>query len=144
MSPATALAPIAAEARPKVKRAFEVAITPDPVRVAHIRRIISAYMRFWGVPTSPADDVVLAVSELVTNGVEHGRGDVDLRVRHTGVELCVDVIDENPAPARLRTAEAHDVCGRGLFLVSVLAHAWGVSNNGRTTWATFRIVDGKP
>ncbi|MEU1905400.1 ATP-binding protein [Streptomyces hygroscopicus] len=84
MSPATALAPIAAEARPKVKRAFEVAITPDSVRVAHIRRITSAYMRFWGVPTSPADDVVLAVSELVTNAVEHGRGDVDLRVRHTG------------------------------------------------------------
>ena len=33
-----------------------------------------------------------------------------------------------------------DASGRGLLLVAVLARRWGVTDDGRTTWATVRIA----
>ncbi|MFD3524554.1 ATP-binding protein [Streptomyces sp. NPDC058653] len=130
--------------RPLASRSFEVAVAPDRVRVAQMRRITVAVMRLWDVPAPLSEDVQLAVSELVANAVEHGHGSVGLRVRHAGSELSVEVTDENPAPARLRTAEEDDVCGRGLFLVAVLSSRWGVSDDGMTTWCTFNLPTGRP
>ncbi|TXL87698.1 ATP-binding protein [Streptomyces sp. IB2014 016-6] len=141
MSHATAAAPSAA--KPETSRAFEVIMAPDRARVAQIRRITMAFMRLWDVPAPLAEDVRLAVSELVTNAVEHGHGSVGLRMRNTGSELSVEVTDDNPAPARLRTAEDDDVCGRGLLLVAVLSKEWGVSDDGRTTWCTFLFPTGR-
>ncbi|WP_370418984.1 ATP-binding protein [Streptomyces sp. QH1-20] len=120
-----------------------MAIAPDPVRVAHIRRITAAFMRHWAVPTQLTRDVLVVVSELVTNAIEHGHGTVGLRMRGTGKELRVEVTDGNPAPARLRVAADDDVSGRGLFLVHVLARDWGVSQDGRTTWAAFPVPAGR-
>lgn len=128
---------------PVTSRAFEVVVEPDRVRVAQIRRITAAFMRLWDVPAPLAADVELAVSELVTNGIEHGHGCVGLRMRNTGSELRVEVADDNPAPAQLRAADDDDVCGRGLFLVAVLSRKWGVSKDGKTTWCTFRFPTGR-
>ncbi|MFD6989394.1 ATP-binding protein [Streptomyces sp. NPDC059943] len=146
MSHATAVVlPTAkAKTRPLTSRVFEVVVEPDRVRVAQIRRITMAFMRLWDVPAPLADDVQLVVSELVTNAVEHGHGSVGMRIRNTGSELSIEVTDENTAPARLRTAGDEDVCGRGLFLVAVLTREWGVSDDGRTTWCTFRLPTGRP
>ncbi|MER7224271.1 ATP-binding protein [Streptomyces rubradiris] len=124
--------------------AFEVVIAPDPFRVAQIRRITRATLRYRALPTPLVQDVVLVVSELVTNAIEHGHGTVRLRVRHTGGSLLVEVIDNNPAPARLRTPTAVAERGRGLVLVSVVAQAWGVSRDGKTTWCRFRVPAGRP
>ncbi|MEU0715609.1 ATP-binding protein [Streptomyces lavendulocolor] len=143
MSHATAFEPTAVRLLPETPRAFEVAIAPDPARVAQIRRITAASMRHWAVPTPLAYDVVVAVSELVTNAIEHGYGTVSLRVRNAGAEVRVEVTDDNPAPARLQAAAEDDVSGRGLFLVAVLAREWGVSEDGRTTWVTFRVPAGR-
>ncbi|MEV0778606.1 ATP-binding protein [Streptomyces sp. NPDC050428] len=146
MSHATTAALPAAkpETKPLTSRAFEVVVAPDRVRVAQIRRITVAFMRLWDVPDPLAEDVQLAVSELVTNAVEHGHGSVGLRVRNTGSELSLEVTDRNPAPARLRTVEDDDVCGRGLFLVAALSKEWGISDDGMTTWCTFRLPTGRP
>ncbi|GHF33420.1 hypothetical protein GCM10010218_13150 [Streptomyces mashuensis] len=143
MSPATAVAPAPATLRPQTPHAFEVAIAPDPVRVAHMRRITMAFMRHWAVPIQLARDVVVVVSELATNAIQHGHGAVRLRIRHTCNELHVEVTDDNPAPARLQAAADDDVSGRGLFLVHVLARGWGASEDGRTTWATFSVPAGR-
>ncbi|MCL7381275.1 ATP-binding protein [Streptomyces sp. 35G-GA-8] len=139
MSPASAVAPPAAQLRTGV---FEVAMAPDPARVAQIRRITVAHMRLWAVPATLAEDVRLVVSELVTNAVEHGHGTVSLRMRHTGSHLHIEVTDANPTPAQLCAAADDDVCGRGLFLVDALSGNWGVSNGGTTTWATFHVPEG--
>ncbi|MFI5749105.1 ATP-binding protein [Streptomyces sp. NPDC051644] len=120
-----------------------MAIAPEPIRVAHLRRITGVLLRFWAVPAPLAQEVVLVVSELVTNAIEHGRGTVRLRLSLTGGELLVEVIDGNPAPARLRPVAADDEHGRGLFLVACLSRSWGVSEDGRTTWAFFRIRPGR-
>ncbi|MFD7919079.1 ATP-binding protein [Streptomyces sp. NPDC059740] len=140
MTPAVALAPSTAKPSPLTLRGFEVAMAPEPVLVARIRRIAATSLRRWAVPVALAEDVVVVVSELVTNAVEHGFGDVELRMRHHGGEVRVEVSDDNPAPARLRHAAEDETGGRGLFLVDVLARNWGVTRDGRTTWASFRAL----
>ncbi|MFF5567690.1 ATP-binding protein [Streptomyces sp. NPDC012623] len=142
MSPATAVALLSTKPKTPRSRAFEVAMTPDRVRVAQIRRIAVAHMRLWAVPTPMAEEARLVVSELVTNAIEHGRGAVLLRMRHTDDKLRIEVTDENPAHAQLQEADREDLCGRGLFLVASLADVWGVSGNGRTTWAAFSLARG--
>lgn len=145
MSSAEPAVPAAEPCRPRAPYAFELAIVPERLRVAGVRRITAAALRYRAVPSPLAQDVVLAVSELVTNAIEHGHGTVCLRVRHSGDFLLVEVTDNNPAPARLHTPAPDAERGRGLPIVAALAEGgWGVSPDGRTTWARFRVPAGSP
>ncbi|MFD5130924.1 ATP-binding protein [Streptomyces olindensis] len=139
MSPAAAVAPDATKALPHTSRAFDVAFTSNPASASQARRITRAFLGLWNVNGELAENIVLAISELVTNAVEHGTGDVGLRVQYPDGELRIEVTDDNPTPAELRTADDEDVSGRGLFLVAVLARKWGVSKDGKTTWCVFRV-----
>ncbi|MFE9369113.1 ATP-binding protein [Streptomyces sp. NPDC006711] len=105
------------------------------------RRITRAFLRHQHIDETVAEDAVLVVSELVSNGVEHSRGELGLRVRCHGRGVRVEVRDSNPAPATLRVAAPDAESGRGLFLVNALAHDWGVSDNGATTWCELRWTD---
>lgn len=139
MSPATAVAMVAAELVHQTALGFAVAFTPDKARVGRMRRITAAHLRLWKVPGPTAENIVLAVSELVANAIEHGCGDIELTVLYACGEVRVEVTDGNPAPAKLTVADDEDVSGRGLFLVAVLAQDWGVSTDGRSTWCVFRV-----
>ncbi|MEU9404112.1 ATP-binding protein [Streptomyces sp. NPDC048281] len=139
MSPATAVAPAATKAPPQASRLFDVAFAPNPACSRQARRITRAFLGLWKVNGELAENIVLAVSELVTNAFEHGTGDVGLRVRYPGDELRIEVTDENPTPAELHPSGDEDVSGRGLFIVAVLARKWGVSKDGTTTWCVFRV-----
>ncbi|MEV5481547.1 MULTISPECIES: ATP-binding protein [Streptomyces] len=145
MSPATAVARAAADTLPQssTSRSFEVSFAPAPACVACMRRITAAFLDLWNVPGPLAENIVLAVSELVTNAVEHGKGGVGLRVRYPDNELRIEVTDGNPTPAKMRRAADNDASGRGLLLVTVLAHEWGVSDGGTTTWCVFRAPAGR-
>lgn len=139
MSRATTVAPAVANALAQTSRAFDVPFAPDRACVSRARRITSAYLGLWNVTGPLAENILLAVSELVTNAIEHGTGDVTLRVQYPDDEVRIEVVDGNPAPAKLSTAGDEDESGRGLFLVAVLARKWGVSNDGTTTWCVFRV-----
>ncbi|MFF8577305.1 ATP-binding protein [Streptomyces albidoflavus] len=122
-----------------VASTFEAVIAPEPDLVARLRQITQTFLLRRPVPAALADDIVVTVSELVTNAIEHGEGTVTLRARLGDGEALIEVGDESPAPARLKPPTDDEVRGRGLLLVSVLAHDWGVHDEGRTTWATFRL-----
>jgi anti-sigma regulatory factor (Ser/Thr protein kinase) len=85
--------------------------------------------------TNP-DVVALVVSELVTNAVVHGRGDVSVDVVVAADGVRVEVADADPlmSPARPGDGEA----GRGLLLVSKVAQRWGVRREpaGKVVWAS--------
>jgi protein-L-isoaspartate(D-aspartate) O-methyltransferase len=132
----TVVVPAAAQ----LSRAFEMAFEPDRAWVSRSRRITTAVLGLWKVGGAQAEDIVLIVSELVTNAIEHGEGGVGLRVQWSGSDVRIEVTDDNPAPARMRLSSDDDVSGRGLLLVTVLARRWGVTDDGRTTWATVRIA----
>ncbi|WP_308416964.1 ATP-binding protein, partial [Streptomyces sp. AJS327] len=123
---------------------FEVACAPDRSYVGHLRQVTAGYLGLWDVHGSVADNIVLAVSELVSNSVLHGKGGISLRIRYAAPDLRVDVTDANPTPAELRNAGDDEDSGRGMFLVAVFSRAWGVSKDGRTTWCRFRVPTGRP
>jgi anti-sigma regulatory factor (Ser/Thr protein kinase) len=86
----------------------------------------------------PLEDVTLVVSELVTNAVLHGLGDVTLAVSMNDDDAVhVEVGDDQPdlADATMQAPDAES--GRGLLLVSRLADRWGVrpERGGKVVWA---------
>ncbi|GGP99954.1 ATP-binding protein [Streptosporangium pseudovulgare] len=96
------------------------------------------------------DDVLLLLSELVTNAVAHsdsgrtagGRVTVHLGDDPGGVH--VEVTDDGSATSApaVHVPDADDDGGRGLWLVALLATAWGTSRHdgeaGRSVW--FRMA----
>ncbi|QQC92788.1 ATP-binding protein [Streptomyces alfalfae] len=116
---------------------FDAAFAPERHRIAGARRMTASHLRLWHLSESLTADVVVTVSELVTNAMQHGNGDIKLRVQCSADLLLVEVSDHNPAPARMRTVHDEDTRGRGLHMVDHLAQDWGVSDGGLTTWAAF-------
>ncbi|MFE6459239.1 ATP-binding protein [Streptomyces cinereoruber] len=126
-----------------VEDAFEIVIAPEPELVARARQSTVDRLYRWGLRTEAVEVAALVVSELVTNGVVHGKGQVRLRVfRYAEDELRVEVRDESPEPARVRDADDDALGGRGLCLVDALSQGWGVSPDGRTTWAALSAPAG--
>ncbi|MGW9382347.1 ATP-binding protein [Streptomyces albidoflavus] len=117
---------------------------PVDVHVAQARRTTATALKHWSLPETPVEDAQLVVSELVSNAIIHGSGDVRLRLRHDGHELRIQVTDDSTAPARRRRASAADLGGRGLHLVACLSLRWGVEDGGRTTYAVIPTLTEAP
>lgn len=91
----------------------------------------------WGV-TGRYPDAVIVANELITNAVEHTGTPSVLTVSldPRGLHLAVrDGSTGGVAPIRSGRARQED--GRGLYLVSELTRAWGVTvaPDGKTVWA---------
>ncbi|MFJ2444378.1 ATP-binding protein [Streptomyces sp. NPDC087658] len=112
------------------------------VHVAEARRTTATVLKQWSLPEVPAEDARLVVSELVSNAIIHGSGDV--RLRHDDRELRIRVTDDSTAPARRRRAGAAGLGGRGLHLVACLSLRWGVADGGRTTYAVIPTLTEAP
>jgi anti-sigma regulatory factor (Ser/Thr protein kinase) len=86
------------------------------------------------------DDVVLVVSELVTNAVVHGVEPVELQLRSKDGGVQVRVTD---CGVWRQPDQVVDLCerGRGLTIVKALSWAWGVEKlgrHGKTVWANVK------
>jgi anti-sigma regulatory factor (Ser/Thr protein kinase) len=86
-----------------------------------------------------ADDVVLVASELFTNSVVHGDGEVEVRLKLTARRIRVEVWDGGVAPLPLRPLPdvPGRLSGRGLGIVDKLAVEWGSGGTNHRTrvWA---------
>ena len=84
------------------------------------------------------DDLLLVVSELVTNAVRHGSPPVRLEVLADAHQVRVAVGDGAPGLPDPRTADADAEGGRGMVLVELLARAHGVllQPPGKSVWAS--------
>lgn len=75
------------------------------------------------------DDIVLVVSELVTNALLHGHGTPVVRLLDGGDQIRVEVCDDSPLlPVSHRVTPTS---GLGLRVVEQLSSAWGASRRGR-------------
>ncbi|WP_240139054.1 ATP-binding protein [Streptomyces sp. MUM 178J] len=101
----------------------------------------------WGwLPAATADrraaaeDVLLVVSELVTNACLHAEGPDELRVACDGKVLRLEVTDRGSGqPAPRNPHRAGRPGGHGMFIVQRLCLDWGVLRTpgapGKTVWA---------
>lgn len=98
--------------------------------LAAMRRLVQQHAEQSGLARGRVDDLVLAVNELVSNGIEHGSGSPLLRMWRTPAGLVAEMTD--PAPCRLAFPglTAPPLCGprgRGMWLASELTdvlQAW--------------------
>jgi signal transduction histidine kinase/DNA-binding response OmpR family regulator len=122
-------------------RMATVPVTADPAGVSGVRRQVSDLLRTWDLHAL-VDDVVLLVSELVTNALVHGRPPVELRVRASADALVVEVHDSAAYLPRRMRPSADDEHGRGLQLVSILADRWGTrpTPRGKAVWFLFSVA----
>lgn len=85
------------------------------------------------------DDVMLILSELVTNALQHsGAAEISLAITVDDETLHVRVRDGMPSTGAVRTPEECAESGRGLLLVDALAKersgAWGFGDAGAEAW----------
>ncbi|WP_229818782.1 MULTISPECIES: ATP-binding protein [Streptomyces] len=83
------------------------------------------------------DDVLLLVSEVVTNACLHAGGPEELVLRHREGHLRVEVSDANPEhPRRRRPRAASLPGGHGLMVLDRLAGDWGAESrrDGKVVW----------
>jgi anti-sigma regulatory factor (Ser/Thr protein kinase) len=106
------------------------------VAPAKARRFVEDVVAHSGVREETREYAVLVSSELVTNALQHGRGKIELRLRHLGKFLRIEVIDEGheQAPA-VRQEAADETGGWGLRIVDQLAVQWGVFEGTTHVWA---------
>ncbi|GHH42022.1 ATP-binding protein [Streptomyces candidus] len=111
--------------------------------VPEARRFVGRVLAELG-GTARSDDVLLCVSELATNALEHGvppgRG-FQLRVFAARDLLRIEVHDSGPGRPRKAGGggPALEEGGRGLVLVAALADDWGVGERdpGKVVWCEF-------
>jgi PAS domain S-box-containing protein len=106
----------------------------EPTSVARARELACGWLVEQGLGEA-ADTVELLVSELVTNALRHGTGDIRLRMLWDRTVAC-EVWDQGYAQPRRRRARATDEGGRGLQLVALLAERWGSRRTptGKIVW----------
>jgi len=104
--------------------------------VREARRFVASTLARWQLPERVRDDIVLLVSELVTNAVVHGRPPIQLRLRRTPAHVVVEVHDGATFLPRKLRPTPDDEHGRGLQLVALLAERWGTraTNDGKSVW----------
>ncbi|MBW1600550.1 SpoIIE family protein phosphatase [Streptomyces sp. JJ66] len=106
----------------------------QPRAAARARELVGRQLAAWALPVRESAE--LLVSELVANAVQHARGDrVELRLVRTDALLC-EVWDEDPELPQLLNIPPDADAGRGLRVVSRIAHRWGTNRTarGKTVW----------
>lgn len=117
-------------------------LPPEPTSVSRARELACARLVQWGLDDL-IDTAELLVSELVTNALRHGEGDIRLRLLLDRTLVC-EVWDKGLVQPRRRRARDTDEGGRGLQLVSLLSDGWGSRRTpvGKTVWFEMSLPDG--
>jgi anti-sigma regulatory factor (Ser/Thr protein kinase) len=82
------------------------------------------------------EDGELAVSELVTNAVLHGRDPIEVAILVTAECVRAEVRDGSPVSPSFSMLDPTAVTGRGLMLISAASDRWGVEPrpDGKGVW----------
>ncbi len=110
----------------------------DLPEVPDARSFVAAVVEAAEAPVT--DDLLLVASELITNAVRHGTGEIEVRVGVGPGSVRLEVLDEGHVhvtePPAVMPVDGPG--GWGLHLVRALAQAWGsgYDAHGRTlVWA---------
>ncbi|KAF4407115.1 ATP-binding protein [Streptomyces lycii] len=136
------------EVTSEARETYRTQLLAAPQRFALIRRAVGAQLRLWGYGDLVAD-AALCVTELLSNVHRHaGSDECELTLEAlpgssgghgAGGGLRIAVADRSPVMPRPEAEP--DWCaerGRGMYLISRTADAWGASlrpAGGKVVWA---------
>lgn len=106
----------------------------EPRSVSRARELARDRLLDWNL-RELCETAELLVSELVTNALRHGEGQIRLRLLLDRTLVC-EVWDADLVQPRRRRARDTDEGGRGLQLVGLLSAAWGSrpTHRGKAVW----------
>ncbi|MEU9660120.1 SpoIIE family protein phosphatase [Streptomyces chartreusis] len=115
----------------------------EPRSVGRAREYARGRLMSWDLEPL-VDTTELLVSELVTNALRYGEGEIRLRLLLDRTLVC-EVWDSGLVQPRRRRARDTDEGGRGLQLVGLLSAAWGSRRTprGKTVWFELPLPDGE-
>jgi anti-sigma regulatory factor (Ser/Thr protein kinase) len=122
-----------------VSHAEVIELDGDPDAPARGRHAATEVLDGWGCEADTREDLLLVVSELVTNAVVHGAEPIVVTMLLAPQRIRVEVTDgaaESSPHSNRPPADAET--GRGLSVVTRLAVAWGwraTPGSGKTVWA---------
>jgi len=128
-------------------RAVSYRLSPEPVQVSRARDQARDALPGWGLGQH-TELAVLIVSELVTNAIRHGQGQVEVRLSYARGYLRAEVHDHGTGrPARQHPAADRE-SGRGLELIDGLIEPYsgtrGVINDcdcrGKTVYVAVPLA----
>ncbi|CAM5245170.1 hypothetical protein SHIRM173S_01969 [Streptomyces hirsutus] len=110
------------------------ALPREPRSVGRAREYARTQLLAWDLEPL-VDTTELLVSELVTNALRYGEGEIRLRLLLDRTLVC-EVWDAGLVQPRRRRARDTDEGGRGLGFVGLLSAAWGSRRTprGKTVW----------
>jgi len=120
-------------------------VPPQFDRVPYVRHQVALVLGVWQL-ADLAWATQLAASELVTNVVLHARTPFSVTLAWDGRTLRCEVVDVTAAPpVPDPTPTVDQPTGRGLLLVSHIAHRWGYQPHGHGKSIWFELTrDGVP
>lgn len=91
-------------------------------------------------------DLLLCISEVVTNAVRHARTVARMTVSREGYIVTVEVADGSPEPPVKRPPSTIASSGRGLRILDQLALRWGTrrTSAGKVVWFEFDLAEAAP
>lgn len=119
-----------------------LSVAPDADAAAIARRFVRDNRDH--LDPSVIADAELLISEIVTNAVRHGAGQVRLRLRLDPPGIGIAVADTGAQMPRPRAAAppSDQTSGRGLLIVDAVSSSWGVEPHdrppGKTVWFDLR------
>ncbi|MFC8506756.1 ATP-binding protein [Streptomyces sp. NPDC057411] len=134
-------------------RSLRYDLSMGPGVAAHCRDLTRRALHEWfgaaGAPgAQSAEDVLLLVSEVVTNACTHGGVPYELRLDRRGPAMWVQVSDTSPVRPRPHGPHrAVRASGHGLYLLQRLATRWGSVPRGplgKTVWFEVELLPRAP
>jgi anti-sigma regulatory factor (Ser/Thr protein kinase) len=124
---------------------ISVAVLARETRSASVARSwLRGFLDGVGMPEPVQADAALVISELVTNALRHGLGEIVARAKiGDDGHVDVSVTDSGSEQPELQAVDPGRVGGVGLHVVAQVSDEWGVAQfpGGKTAWARIAISD---
>ena len=119
---------------------LELHVAPESATPRAVRRAFAEHF----AAVASLDDLLLCVSEVLTNAVLHAGPPIVVIAGHNVGRIRVEISDGSSASPVRRSPEHTSPTGRGLHLLDSLTAAWGVDIGpaGKTVW--FEVVAERP
>ena len=114
-------------------------LDPTPAAPSAARRRAQTVLSSWDIHGEHAEDVLLVISELVANAVDHARTWLTVTIKRDASSVLVAVSDGCDRQPQLQPHDVQARRGRGLQLIDRLSVDWGTISTlpgpGKTVWA---------